>query len=176
MPDVSIALPDPWIAVDMAELAGDGLDALVDDAGPVRDLLAATLANLAERQVGFLALRVMATEDGLVPTGLITLILDRSDATDLAEIEQRVRDELAEVSVRTLGSQEHVVGVTTDAAERSFVRGDFRLVDEGLMLTVWSTITALDELAVEHEILDAIIGNLRLTGLNDDDRTHRSRL
>jgi hypothetical protein len=167
VPNVSIALPDPWIAVDIADLTGDGLDALADDAGPVRELLAATVAQLAERQVGFLALRVMATEDGLVPTGLITLTLDQSDAADLVEIEQRVRDELAEVSVRTLGPVEHVVGVTTDAAERSFVRGDFRLVGDDLLLSVWSTITALDDLAVEHTILDAIVGNLELTDLQD---------
>lgn len=169
MPNVIIALPDPWIMVDVADLASDRLAALPAEATAVRDLLEETATRLAERQVGFLALRVHATEDGPASTGLITVTLDRSDAADLVEVERRVREEFTDVECRALGEREHVVGVSTDPEERNFVRGDFRLVGDGLLLSVWSTITVMDELEVEHQVLDIVVGNLNLSGLDGDD-------
>lgn len=160
--NVAIALPDPWIVIDAADLATDRLVALPDDAAAVRGLLEQAAMQLAERQVGFVALRILATEDGPVPTGLITLTLDESDAADLAEVERRVEEELADVQVRRLGEEDYVIGVSSEADERTFIRGDFRLVGDDVLLTVWSTIAVLDDAAIEHDMLDAIIGNLRL--------------
>ena len=159
---VTIALPDPWIVIDVGDLAGDRLTALPEDARAVRDLLEQTATQLADRQVGFLALRILRTQEGLAPTGMVALTLDQSDATDLEEVERRVRQELREVEVRMVGETEHVVGVTTDVEERAFVRGDFRLVDDRLLLTVWSTITVMDDISIEHQVLDLIVSSLQL--------------
>ena len=166
---ITIALPDPWVVIDVADLASERLTALPEDVRAVRDLLEQTATQLADRQVGLLALRIFRTQEGPAPTGMIALTLDQSDATDLEEVERRVRQELREVEVRMVGETEHVVGVSTDVEEHSFIRGDFRLVGEGLLLTVWSTITVMDGLETEHEVLDIIVGNLKLSGVDGDD-------
>lgn len=163
MPRVSIALPDPWIMVDVDDLTDDQLAALPAGAGEVRKLLAATATQLADRAVGFLALRVSPSGDGPQPTGLITMTLDRSDAADLENVAARVKREFAAVDYRMLGDDRYVVGVSTGSDERAFVRGDFRLVADGLLLTVWSTIVVLEDGESEQQVVDAIVTSLRLS-------------
>lgn len=162
MASVTIALPDPWIMVDVQDLAKGRLGALPDEAGAIRNLLIDTAARLADRKVGFLALRVVSTEDGPAPTGLLSLTLDHSDAASLQELEQRVRQEFEQVQHRVLGTTECIVGVSTDSAEGTFIRGDFRLVSDGMLLTIWSTITVMDDASLEHEVLDLIVSSVQL--------------
>ncbi len=162
MASVTIALPDPWVMVDVEDLTNGRLAALPDEAQAIRNVLMDTATRLADRKVGFLALRVLSTENGMEPTGLLSLTLDQSDATNLHEVEERVQQEFAQVQHRVLGTTKYIVGVSTESDEHAFVRGDFRLVDDGLLLTVWSTITVMDDASIEHEVLDLIVSSLQL--------------
>jgi len=159
---VTIALPDPWVMVDVEDLTNGRLAALPDEAQAIRNVLMDTATRLADRKVGFLALRVLSTENGMEPTGLLSLTLDQSDATNLHEVEERVQQEFAQVQHRVLGATEYIVGVSTESDEQAFVRGDFRLVEDGLLLTVWSAITVMDDASIEHEVLDLIVSSLQL--------------